>query len=422
MINGEPFNSRTATGICLSRLFGGWPHDKIRQVYTTPIALDTSVCSSNWRLGPGNYRIGSWLRKINIWTISNSEASTQISAMRQLVNSNFRHEINPVIDLLQYRVEAAFLAWIDDFNPQIVYSCLSSLRTVRLVEFVAKRFHAPVVPHIQDDWWAAPYQGAWAALLIGPLLRRSFRRLLKRTPIILTIGEEMSSEYMRRFGLPCRHYMNCLEDEWIDRWGQDRQVCDGIKIAVIGNLNTGRVALVRELAESLCKAGSDLGTHKVALNFYSHTKSAAALLTAKTSNCVSFRAPPADDELLALFNENSLVLHLEGFGRADRKFFRLSMSGKLPVYLASGRPILVYGPEGGGTAKYLRKNNCGMVVGERNQEALTLAIKALASDTNLRSALVKQAFCVLNRSYRRSVVGKSFQDTLKQVASPSDRI
>ena len=41
------------------------------------------------------------------------------------------------------------------------------------------------------------------------------------------------------------------------------------------------------------------------------------------------------------------MVHLEDFAMVNQDYYRYSMTGKLPVYLASGRPILFYGRAGG---------------------------------------------------------------------------
>jgi glycosyltransferase involved in cell wall biosynthesis len=341
------------------------------------------------------------------------------AAKERALTSVLRQQLNPFIDLLRYRIEPQLIAWLDEFRPEIVYSCFSNLRITRLVEFVASRFGAPVVPHIMDDWWHAPYYRAWAAPLIGPFLRRSFLRILPKAPAILTIGEDMKEEYQRRFGIPCRHYMNCLEDKWIDAWGKKREPCDGLSVAVIGNLDHGRAFLLADLAKALTMAGQSLGIQKVALNIYSYTDARQIQQAVRGFDMVSLHQPPADEDLAMLFGKNNIMAHLEDFAGVDCRYYRFSLTGKLPVYLASGRPILVYGPESGGTARFLRRKSCGKVVGRRDINELASMIQCLAADNRQRDEVVSQAGRVLNQEFRQSAVAGSFQRTLAGFATRS---
>jgi hypothetical protein len=54
VINGEPFNSESATGITMSSLFCEWSMDDIFQVYTANISPDLNLCRNNFRLSSQN--------------------------------------------------------------------------------------------------------------------------------------------------------------------------------------------------------------------------------------------------------------------------------------------------------------------------------------------------------------------------------
>jgi glycosyltransferase involved in cell wall biosynthesis len=79
------------------------------------------------------------------------------------------------------------------------------------------------------------------------------------------------------------------------------------------------------------------------------------------------------------------------FDADSLRFVRYSMPGKFSAYMASGRPILVYGPPGVPPVDEAIRFNVGLAVTERSQEALAAAIRRLQTDEGLVASLVASA-------------------------------
>lgn len=321
-----------------------------------------------------------------------------------------------LIDLLSYRIDPALEAWIDEFRPQVIYSMFSTIRIGRLVKRIADRCNIPVVPHVMDDWWEVPYYGASIGPLIGPLLRRNFKSIFPRVPLMLTISQSMSQTFESRFGLPCKHYMNCIEDRWIDRWGRQRSEPGELSIAVMGSLKRSRLPLIQDLGAAVELAGRKLGARQPIVHVYASHGDGAALAGSANWKSISFFPAPTDEQLRDVFNSNSIMAHVDDFADAGSRHYRYSMSAKVPVYLASGRPILAYGPASNGTARFLEDHQCGLIVGERSVEKLADGIVTLAGDISVRTAMIDNAFGMLEADFRQSTVSRSFRNSLCDIA------
>ena len=94
------------------------------------------------------------------------------------------------------------------------------------------------------------------------------------------------------------------------------------------------------------------------------------------------------------------------------------MPTKVPAYLASGTPILVYGPPEAAQVAYAEREGWGLVVNRRNPQALDAAIAALQTDNSLRQRLSARARSLAaNHDIRH--VRRQFQDLLIQAGRPS---
>jgi len=94
----------------------------------------------------------------------------------------------------------------------------------------------------------------------------------------------------------------------------------------------------------------------------------------------------------------------------------LSMPTKVPSYLVSGTPVLVYGPPGVAQVEYARTAGWGFVVDGRDVEALADAIRRLATDGALRQRLSAAARRVI-MNHDATRVRSAFRAVLARAAA-----
>jgi len=104
------------------------------------------------------------------------------------------------------------------------------------------------------------------------------------------------------------------------------------------------------------------------------------------------------------------------FDEHSKRYIRLSMPTKVPSYLVSGTPVLVYGPPGVAQVEYARTAGWGFVVDGRGVKALADAIGRLATDRALRHRLSAAAQrVVMNHDATR--VRSAFRAVLARAAA-----
>lgn len=97
----------------------------------------------------------------------------------------------------------------------------------------------------------------------------------------------------------------------------------------------------------------------------------------------------------AAFDDADAFVHVEAFDKENRDRVRYSVSTKIIESLASGRPLLAYGPEDVTSMAYLRRNDCAALACSR--QALPAAIEAVLMQEPYRRALVGRAAAVARR-------------------------
>ena len=86
------------------------------------------------------------------------------------------------------------------------------------------------------------------------------------------------------------------------------------------------------------------------------------------------------------------------------------MPTKLPAYMISGRPILVYGDKSIAQAKYALKDGWGLCVTNRSSQDLKKAINKLLLDADIINNLVENSYKTLIKNHNLLKVKLDFQN------------
>jgi glycosyltransferase involved in cell wall biosynthesis len=92
---------------------------------------------------------------------------------------------------------------------------------------------------------------------------------------------------------------------------------------------------------------------------------------------------------------------------------RFSMPSKLPECMASGTPILVYGPAGLPVVEYARREGWGKVVDSPDPVALQCALRELMDSIILREQLGEKAKRLAVEMHDAKMVSERFRSILK---------
>ena len=115
--------------------------------------------------------------------------------------------------------------------------------------------------------------------------------------------------------------------------------------------------------------------------------------------------------------EGDLLVPPVNFDHRSIQYIRYSMPTKVPAYLASGTPILVYGPTSVAQVDYALREGWGEVVSRHGVESLKDAIVGLWQSEERRLQLSLNARRVAQANHDSRVVRTGFQKALHRSAS-----
>ena len=304
--------------------------------------------------------------------------------------------------------------WIDDFQPAVLYVTPGPNYT-ELTQKIANQYGLPVVIHMMDDWPASfARQG-----LLGPYLRwaalKHLRELVRQAHTRMAIGEEMCEEYKKRYGFEFKAYHNGIEITPQSGLSRPPKEDDSpFQIVYVGSI------LPEAQLESLVDASrviSNLASEGKRIQFRIYSPNADTYRTRLQMNsAVRAEAPVTGEEFHEKLRSADLLLLPVNFDEPSWRYVRYSLPVKLPYYLLSGTPILVYGPVEVGYITNAVDEKWGAVVARRDDKTLENAITDLMRNSALRRQLVERAAQVGLESFDIEKIRPGFQEALRNAA------
>jgi glycosyltransferase involved in cell wall biosynthesis len=423
LVVGQQFDRSSGGGITLSSLFAGWDPRGLAGVVRPPLAPQSGLCSNYFVLGADEESLGAplkWLRHrgdvFGPSAVPGSSPGDSPRTSRKGVLPRFRSfgyeglDRSGLLDRVRTtRLSTRLAQWVEAFQPDLVYSQLSDLSLVRLVDALIERFDLPLVLHFMDDWPRVALVHRPLARAARESLRAGVRDLLERASVRLTIGAEMSAAYRQRYGLSFDHFQNCVDPSL---WAEASRGVPTHEDFVIGY--TGRIGKANKRSLSLAlRAVSALRSEGYQTLMSAAINGPAPLrITDAVQSCVHVRPHVEHCDMPAfLASCDALILPLD-FDRWSADFAAYSMPTKLPEYLASGVPLVVFAPRGMAVSRYVRANACGLVVSSPDSFELAAAFRVLAVDRNLGRKLGDTAMTIARRDHDEGSVVPRFRRIL----------
>ena len=427
VISGTPFGRTTGTGITLSNLFEGWPKDRLAQIYTQDDEPADDVCTRYLRLpvtsAPVELLLRHLLTKRGLTRVQVTSASATLptATARSAAVARLYSEMRAGADVSVFRVPHRLHDWVGQFRPDVVYSVLGSVRMMRLSAEVAQAADRPLVPHFTDDWPSTLYTGGQLFGLARRSVDANLRKVLRFSPLGMGISQAMADEYESRYGRPFSVFGNSVDESGFAAAGSARpaSVPDDspshpVRLVYVGGLHLDRWQPLIDIA-------SALGSVDPRARLVIHAPDAdletfGDVLTACPG--VQLAGSVSSDQVPGILAAADILVHIESFDDAHRRYTRLSLSTKIPQYMAAGRAILAYGPGEVASMKHIEAVRAGVVVGQEDPQALAAAVTKLTTDAAARNELGNNGYWFARRHHAKDLVAARFVDFLRSAGQP----
>ncbi len=418
IISPSVFNQYTGTGVLLTNLFRGWPRENLAIVHGDPIPADDAVCPRAFNVGLDEIHWTvpfSWFQRTR--TAERADAAAGGAVRLHAGGTGWRRALKRVLGSelpWTAALSPALTAWVESFKPELIY-VLPGGPYIRLALAAAERWRVPLVAHMMDDWPSAPLGGGLGSL-VQARLRGDLRRLFERAQAPLAISDEMATAYADRYHRPFQAFQNPVDLEarlplarrsWT-RGDEFRLIYVG---SILPNAQLESLADMGRAVQSMADGGD-----RVRLDIHSAWAAGhAAALSA--GGAVGLHDALDEAHVFPALAAADLLVLPVNFDEASQKFIRYSIPAKVPLYLASGTPVLVYGPRAAAVVSYAERDGWGRVVSVRSSGQLRDAIGGLMADEVERRRLAETALSVARARHDAARVREDFQSVLRKTAA-----
>lgn len=419
IVSADPFNRSNNTGITLSNLFKGWDKNNLAQIYMSEKMPSTEVCNNYFCLKPKVAFFDYYLRRKILFSFNRGETGISTLAagvtlsdekrnFKNIIHLNFR----AIADFSPLFLPSNLFKWINEFNPDLIYSFLGTGRLMSLTNTIASKIKKPIVPHFMDDWPSTFYTQNELGGLARKIFNKRFKRSLLNSNGGLCISESMANEYNIRYQLPFTPFANCVEDALFcppvnTNYGKE------FTLMYIGGLHLDRWKSILDISEAIEQLNKD--GKKIILKIFSLLDD----IKLYKHHFIKFPSTTFEgyldsDQVPLALKTATLLIHIESFEENYVKFTKLSLSTKIPQYMAAGKPILAYGPKILASIQHIMKSNAGRVVSEKNIKELTSAINQLYNNKELLFMFATNGFNYAKKNNAKSVNLEFLNTTLKK--------
>lgn len=398
IVNGEPINSLTATGITMKNLFHNWPKECLAQIHTHAISIEGSFTFSDMVTlldlnipkilkkfiirQKNEFKNVDLSQEFTISKISEIQVKRGIVFLKKII----RGDIYTLLNLLPLKIHVDLYDSCDKFKPDVIYSMLGSIEVMKLALHLSIRLNVPIVPHFMDDWPSTISRNSTFYPLFFPVQRYLLHKIINNAPLVLSICDAMSHEYKRRYNKEVHAFMNCVDFTLFSEQSNKDDECECIRFGYIGGLHLNRWKSLKDIAISLQEI-RNVGIN-VELVVYAPSGDLDKYgFILSEMQVVKIGGTLNSDEVSDYLQKFDVLIHIESFDEFDRLYTKFSISTKIPQYMASGKPIFAYGPDEVASCRYIRDNDCGVIVGERKSNILIEELRILALDKKFRDRL-----------------------------------
>lgn len=420
LVIGLSFETSTGSGITLTNQFKGWDPSKLAAAAEN-ICIDESICKNNYTLGYAENKRRFPFNLIQKKNISGQLTSEKVNSAPPQIQSNESFLKKAYLKLLQLaglyyysrnlKISPSFKAWVIDFQPDYIYTTANEPEVIRLVKEVQAITGSKIITHIWDDLIKNYFN--------QPGLFYQYRKnynnkalldLLNKSTLCLSISSAMGAEYYKRYGKKFKTFHNCLDFGANQYPSKENYKINGpFTILYAGRVGVG----ISDCLIDVCKAIEQLEVNKFELHIQT-TSTHIILDKLKVYSFVKVRPVVSYDEIKRILASADLLLLPYNFDKHSVELLRLSMPTKIPEYMISGTPILLYADEKMFITQFAKDNSIAYVLDNAKISDIARALEVLSVNEELRSRLGNDARNYAIQHFNAAHVRSDFRELLQR--------
>ncbi len=427
LITDEVWNDKTNGNNVLSNWFDGFDAD-FANIYCNPGMPYTKCCNQYFQITDtmmlksiiGKKKAGK-LFKLDDSTVDDNEflgeeENTKLySKLKSITTESMRVLREMIWSYGKYDTQA-LQEFIDEFKPDIIFSPrLATLKILRLEKLVYDIAQVPIVAFTGDAEYSMKLFRTSPVFWIKRLiLRKKFRRMMPNYSLYYTLSDEQLEEYQTEFGNKFKILRKCGDFE---KKLEDKKVNKPIKIVYAGKLYSNRWKTLAEIGKALRQM--NVTETKMILEIYTRdklTKQQMSLLN--DGKNVYVRGSVSSEELIDIYKNADIALHVESFDLQNRLLTRVSFSTKIIDCLESGCAVMAISWDKHSGYTYLKSQDAAFVISRKGD--ISLELKKIIETPEIINEYRQKAMKCGKQNHQRENVQKMLYEDFKHIINLSE--
>ena len=416
LISHNPLSTYNGMGKTMMSLFSSFDKAELCQLYIYPTVPDTDMCGSYYRITDKDV-----LRFYPSFRVRGKELYPDLSMHQMFENSEDEPVYRSPKNKKSSRILARDLMWklakwynrdLEDWlrreAPTVIWvapGISGFLYDIALK--ISRKFSLPIVTYICDDYYFTPAPKELWGRTRCALLRRKIRKLMQNTSRLVVISPELKEAYEPVFSLPADVIMT---GSTLSRVGGNALKSKSASISFFGNIRCDRYRSLADVGRALDEINREKTT-AYRLKIYSEEKNAEILSAFDGIGSIELCDFLTGDAFDRAISCADYLLHVEAFDEGSIAAVRYSVSTKIADSLASGVPLIAYGPSQIASMQHLIRNRCALTVLQPAE--LKSKLLSILVDPKAGEAVVKNALAVAQRDHCAQRNSEKMRDALK---------
>jgi uncharacterized ubiquitin-like protein YukD len=423
VISRDSWNDTNNSGNTLSNLFQYWESDRIANLYFRDEIPNNKVCTQYFKISE-SLLVRKLLRKTKVAGLQfEKKFDEKREVVAEIKDQQTEKRIYNFFRNNRWHIFlwARELLWfvgkwkskeLDDFlekfNPDIIYSpSYDSFYMHTILYYVQKKTKAKVVYFHCDD--LVTYRQSslspwyWVNRFI---LRKYMDKSIKMADLNYCIIDEQSRLYNKIYH---SEFKLLYKTGNFTTYPIVKKANLPINIVFTGNIIYGRINSILMLSEVLSMI--NVNTIKIKLYIYTaNLISDYTKLKLENNKAVKLMGKVSYEEIPEILSNSDILLHVESFEKQQMLATSLSFSTKLVDYFEAAKPILAIGWEYSASINYIKDNQIGITVSNKDQ--LYSELLKLIDNTNALEEYSKKVWDFGNLNHNKKNVLKNFESDL----------
>ncbi|MBQ3356279.1 MAG: hypothetical protein IJG45_04110 [Oscillospiraceae bacterium] len=422
IISHNPLTTYHNMGMTLLQLFHAYPREKICQIYIYPTIPDLDRCASFFRVTDKDV-LNSYMSffRVKGREIDPSQIDTARHEMYERPQDEKLYK-NPknkrasrmlLRDLMwkcTHWYNDTMKQWLDEQKPEAIFVAPGPGKFLYDIALkISKDRNLPIVTYICDEYYFVDRAAQPLMRLQQRQLQKKIAKLLGRSAHLITICDELKTDYETYFHIPTTVLMT---GSTLPAADAPRTETAPQSITYLGNIGLGRSSSLVQIGRTLDELNDENGT-SFRLKIYTAEKDESILSAFDEIRSVELCGFVFGEEFAKTLCGAQLLLHTESFRPEDIAAVRHSVSTKIANCLASGVCLIAYAPEQVASVQHLLRNRCAIVC--TSSELLKKTLLTALTDENARRIAAENAIQTARKWHNAETNGQKFSEIMESI-------